>query len=106
VSRSRPEDPHGEGRITRQQIRRARRRRRIIRGATRGVIWLLVGSAVFVFGVGFGRTLASDSAPKLNKSVQVTNNRGTVVATLPTTTVTTTVTVTRKVKVREPRQAE
>ncbi len=92
-----------DGRVARDQYRRRRRRRRAMRALSRGVIWFLVVSAVFVLGVGFGRTIASDSPQNLRKTIRVTNNRGAITATLPTTTVTTTVTVTKTVKAKPAR---
>ena len=93
-----------DGRVARDTIRRRRRRRRMVRMVSRSFVWLLVLGAVFVLGVGFGRTIANDSGSKLGKTVRVTNKRGVITATLPTTTVTTTVTVTKKVKARPKRQ--
>lgn len=93
-----------EGRVARDSYRKRRRRRRIVRALSRGVIWLLVVSAVFVLGVGFGRTMSTDSPQNLRKTIRVTNNRGAITATLPTTTITTTVTVTKTVKAKATRK--
>lgn len=85
-------------RAARAQWRRRRRRRRFVRGVVRGLVWLLVLAGVLVIGIGLGRLAAGDDGSP-NQTVTIDRGRGSLTATLPTTTVTTTRTVVRTVTV-------
>ncbi|MBC7644571.1 MAG: hypothetical protein H7123_05540, partial [Thermoleophilia bacterium] len=93
----------GDVRTSRASQQRKRRRKRVVRGLTRTVIWVFVLGAVFVFGIGFGRTISRDEGGADAPKVTVERDRGAVTATLPTTTVTTVETVTTIKKVKSPR---
>lgn len=89
------------GRARTRERGRRRRRRRWVRGLTRLVFWGLVLAGVFVFGVGFGKTIG-EGGTLAGESVTVVRDRGQLTATLPTKTIVETKTVTkiRKVRVR------
>jgi hypothetical protein len=75
-----------------RRIRARRRRRRLVRGVVRIVIWAVLLTGVFVLGIGYGKTIASDEKVS-TKRVTITQERGEVEVTLPTKTVTVTKTV-------------
>ncbi len=81
----------GESRAGRLERGKRRRRRRLVRGLTRLVTWMLLLGAAFIFGLGYGR-VASESGRPANAKVTVAGNRGTIMATLPVRTVVQTVT--------------
>lgn len=78
-----------------------RRRRRLVRTVIRGASWLLLLTAVFVLGIGYGRTVVRPGTDEKVRTVKITGDRGTVSATLPTRTIT--VTKTRTVRARADR---
>ncbi len=77
-----------------RDARSRRRRRRLARGAVKGVFWTIVLAGVFVLGLGYGRTLSGEDELRTDE-VTVSVPRDAVTATLPTTTVTVTETVRR-----------
>ena len=78
----------------RRRIRARRRRRRVVTGAIKFVFWTCILAGVFVFGLGYGRTLSGDS-DQVNERVTIEGETRTIEASLPAQTVT----VTRTVKV-------
>jgi len=80
-------------RTDRRRLNSRRRRRRLVRGLVRGAFWSLVLVGVFILGLGYGKTIGEDDAATGN-DVTITQDRGAVVATLPTKTVTVVKTVT------------
>ncbi len=86
-------DRRDNGRAARLESRRKKRRRTLVRGLLKFVVWTLVLSAAFVFGVGYGRTGGEANENKGKESVTIEAERGAVTATLPTTTLVQTKTV-------------
>lgn len=89
-------------RFDRRRLHGRRRRRRLLRGTVRIVFWALILAAVFVLGLGYGRTIAGGGSGGGGGSGTVTIEQplGPVEATLPTRTVTTTRTVTVRAPAR------
>ena len=79
-------EPEGGSRHQRQEWRRRRRRRRVVRGFVRLAFWTLLLAGVFVFGLGFGRTVGGGADGETRK-VTIERARGPVTATQPVTTV-------------------
>ena len=69
------------------------------------MIWAFVLGAVFIFGIGFGRTISRDEGGADAPKITVERDRGSVTATLPTTTITTVQTVTTIKKVKSPKKS-
>ena len=75
-----------------RRLKSRRRRRRVVRGAIKGVFWTIVLAGVFVLGLGYGRTLSGEDELRTDE-VTVSVPRDAITATLPEKTVTVTTTV-------------
>lgn len=74
------------------RLRSRRRRRRLLHGAVQAAFWTLVLVAVFILGIGYGKTLSGEDELRTDQ-VTIDRDPAPIQATLPTKTVTVTKTV-------------
>jgi hypothetical protein len=78
---------HSVTRVEGDVWRKKRRKRRVMRFFTRFLFWGIVLVAVFVVGIGFGKTMSSDGGGNGGR-VTITRDRGVVTSTQPIKTIT------------------